>query len=72
MQLAAGEQLVKSVTAVQQLSDDGPGVSALRDGTQITVRDLSTDGRWPEFAQQIAPMGIAAMLCTPMQVSDGW
>jgi GAF domain-containing protein len=67
--LAAGDPVAVSGTALQHQSGEGPGVSALRDGIQIMVDDLVTDDRWPRFSREIAPLGVAAMVCTPMQVA---
>lgn len=67
--LAAGDQVAAWVMAVQNHLNDGPCLDALHNHKQISVTDVATELRWMQFADQVRQVGVAAMVCTPMEVA---
>src|SRR5437868_1537970 len=45
--VAASDELPRVVDAIQYHVDEGPCLSALRDGASYRSDDISTDPRWP-------------------------
>lgn len=67
--LATGDQVAEWVMAAQNHLGDGPCLDALRNHKQVSVPDLAAELRWVQFADQVRPVGVAAMICTPMEVA---
>jgi GAF domain-containing protein len=56
--------------AVQQRLGSGPCIEASRDQVTVTIEDMATDTRWPEFASTAVDSAVHAMLCVPLWVND--
>jgi GAF domain-containing protein len=50
--------------------DDGPGLSALRTGAAVMVRDVEQEDRWNELMAEAASAGIGSILAVPVRVHD--
>jgi hypothetical protein len=60
--VAASDELVRRVDAIQYEVGHGPCVDALIQGTAFQARNLRTDTRWPEFGPRaVEQTGIVSM-----------
>lgn len=68
--VAVGD-LARKCDSVQQQLGQGPCLDAAA-GTEtvVWVDDMATETRWPEFARAAASLGIAAMVCFTLFVSE--
>ena len=55
---------------LQQRTGTGPCIDASRDQVTYRVEDMTTETRWPDYAQLALSLGVAAMLCVPLE-ADG-
>jgi GAF domain-containing protein len=56
--------------SLQQVTGRGPCIDAARTQEVITVDNVLTDRRWPEFGKQAADLRVLSMLCVPLWVDD--
>jgi GAF domain-containing protein len=68
--VASSDPLASRVDELQYALDDGPALSALRDGKAVHVDDTAEMARWPEFGQRAASQGIRSCLALPLN-ADG-
>jgi GAF domain-containing protein len=54
--------LVADVDRAQYEAGEGPCLTSLREEVTVRADDLSTDERWPRFAQAALALGVRAML----------
>lgn len=59
---AATSDLMLRVDAIQYEIREGPCLTALADEPLVHVADLTTDARWPRFAERVAQLGIHSIL----------
>jgi hypothetical protein len=57
---------VIEVDALQHQGGEGPCLDAIAQRTVFYAEDLSTDQRWPQFAQRAAAAGIRSALALPL------
>jgi GAF domain-containing protein len=70
--VAASDELPRVVDAIQYQANEGPCLSALRDGVTYRSDDISTDPRWPAFGPAAAAeTPILSMLSNPLMIEDG-
>jgi GAF domain-containing protein len=55
---------------VQYTFDDGPCLSALREGTTVLVPDIETEHRWPEYVAAVDHNELGSMLAVPFRGGD--
>jgi GAF domain-containing protein len=55
---------------LQFVEQEGPCLDCLREGSVMRVRDLSTDGRFPNYGPKAAELGALSALSLPM-AADG-
>jgi hypothetical protein len=60
--VAATDDLVERVDAIQYELESGPCVDAILEATVFNAPDLRADRRWPEFGVQAAEAGVLSML----------
>ena len=53
--------LAKACDRLQEQLGRGPCVTALRDADVVRIDDILTDGRWPDFAEGAAQLGLRSM-----------
>jgi GAF domain-containing protein len=58
------------VDQAQYDANRGPCLDAMRTGDVQRLRDTTTDGQWPEFAEAARDVGIRATLSLPMRVGE--
>lgn len=54
---------------VQLDTGEGPCIDAFVADRLVVIEDLATDARWPSVSEQVAPLGVHAMLGVPVHVS---
>ena len=59
-----------ALDVLQQETGTGPCIDSSRDQVTIRVDDMSTESRWPRYAQLASALGVASMLCVPLWVGD--
>ncbi|WP_245916664.1 GAF and ANTAR domain-containing protein [Nocardioides gansuensis] len=60
--IAATDDVVAKLDAIQMQIGQGPDIEVLSDRTSVLVRDVRTEARWPEWASLVASTGIRSML----------
>jgi GAF domain-containing protein len=53
--------LAKGCDRLQEQLGKGPCITALRDADVVRIDDVLTDGRWPDFAEGAAQLGLRSM-----------
>lgn len=61
---------VAEVDAVQYALDEGPCVTAARDGITVVSGSLGGDPRWPRFGGRVARLGVHSALSLPLLAPD--
>ncbi len=64
--VAASEQRVVEAEQHQAKLKSGACFEAYATNRIVTVDDLSTDRRWPDYAQRVASLGLCSVLGVPM------
>jgi GAF domain-containing protein len=64
--VASTDALAAQVDEVQYGLDQGPCLHALRTGSQVYIRDLSSDQRWAAYAATAFQHGIRSSLSLPL------
>ena len=59
------------VDASQYLTEQGPCVAATPESGPLRVEDVLDEGRWQDFAQAAAAVGIRSSLSIPLASADG-
>ena len=67
---AASDPLVKQADLLQYELDEGPCLTAWRDRVSVRIDDTNAERRWPRWTQDVAALGIKAVLSVPMLVAD--
>src|SRR5438445_11823378 len=63
---AVTDLVVADVYELQLKTKSGPLVTALRERTPVLIRDTGLDGRWPEWAEKVAALGVRSVLDVPL------
>ncbi|MDQ1663522.1 MAG: hypothetical protein QOJ68_3502 [Blastococcus sp.] len=66
----ATDERVLRADDLQYELDEGPCLTAAADRHLIRVDDLTTDRRWPRWADAAAELGLRAVMSAPMVVAD--
>lgn len=67
---AASDAWAIELDKLQFVEQEGPCLDCLREGSVMRVRDLRTDGRFPNYGPKAAVMGAFSALSLPL-VADG-
>ncbi|MEV6283128.1 GAF and ANTAR domain-containing protein [Kribbella sp. NPDC051770] len=68
---AVTDPVVAEVYELQIDDGDGPLVTALRDRSNVLIRDTSTDTRWPKWTARVAQLGVRSVLDVPLTTGTG-
>jgi GAF domain-containing protein len=68
--VACSDSLAGLMDEFQYELDDGPCLSAMRDGKVVHIDDTAETTRWPSFEARAASLGIRSCLALPLNV-DG-
>ncbi|MGY2085746.1 GAF and ANTAR domain-containing protein [Blastococcus sp. SYSU DS0539] len=60
---AATSELSRSADELQGRVGQGPCLDAISEHEVVRVDDVASDGRWPDFGREAAPLGVRSMLC---------
>ena len=64
--VAATDQLVRLADAFQYELDEGPCRDSSWERQTLLVGDLTTDGRWPQWASMVTALGIESVLAAEL------
>ena len=64
--LAASNEHIRTLDEAQYSREVGPCVTAMRDGTAVTVQDYTTETRWPEVDEDLRTAGVRSSLSLPL------
>ena len=68
--VAASSEAARLLELLQVQLGQGPCLDCFRSGRAVTATDLSTDPRWPGFADAAAEAGLGAVQALPMRLRD--
>ncbi len=66
----AGSQRAFELEELQAAAGEGPCITAMSGPATVYVRDVTCEGRWPEFGQAAAERGYVAVLVVPIVLDD--
>jgi GAF domain-containing protein len=69
--IVATAPFVTEVDDVQYGMNQGPCISAARDGQTIVSGSLGGDSRWPRFGGRVARLGVHSVVSLPLMTPDG-
>jgi GAF domain-containing protein len=64
--IAASSGQIVEIERSQEETQDGPCVDAYRKNEPVSVTDVETDDRWPEYSKTAAKLGIQAVVGYPL------
>lgn len=64
--LAASDEHIDTLDQAQYSRKAGPCVTAMRNDTEITVEDYTTETRWPEVDEALRAAGVRSSLSLPL------
>jgi GAF domain-containing protein len=68
--IASTDNLVDQADTWQEELNEGPCQDRSWDRQTLSVDDLTIDGRWPLWAEKVAPLGIASILAAELTNRD--
>jgi GAF domain-containing protein len=68
MTLAGTDPLVFMLDDMQYALDEGPGITAIREGHTVIVDDAESEHRWPRFMSIAVDLGLRSHLGMPISV----
>lgn len=68
--VAASDKRTEDLDEIQYGNGDGPCLLAARTGEVVTVTDMTTDDRWPDYAVRAVKGGLRCSLSMPLDVGD--
>jgi GAF domain-containing protein len=69
--IVATAPFVTEVDDIQYGMDQGPCISAARDGQTVMSGSLGGDPRWPRFGGRVARLGVHSVVSLPLITPDG-
>jgi transcriptional regulator with GAF, ATPase, and Fis domain len=69
--IVATAPFVTEVDDIQYGMNQGPCISAARDGQTIVSGSLGGDSRWPRFGGRVARLGVHSVVSLPLMTPDG-
>lgn len=68
---ASSSDFARRMDEIQYALDDGPCLTAMREGTVVVVENIKEDQRWPAFSRRGRAEGAGAVLAVPLRVQGG-
>src|SRR5688572_17075748 len=68
--VAASDEKVREIEALQIELGEGPCMHAYRSGDIVVISDLITDGRFPAFSARARDAGMASVQSFPLRADD--
>ena len=69
--IVATAPFVTEIDDIQYALDQGPCISAAREGQTILSGSLGGDPRWPRFGGRVARLGVHSVVSLPLMTPDG-
>jgi GAF domain-containing protein len=69
--IVATAPFVSEVDDIQYAMDQGPCISAAREGRTVLSGSLGGDPRWPRFGGRVARLGVHSVVSLPLTTPDG-
>jgi GAF domain-containing protein len=69
--IVATAPFVTEVDDIQYAMDQGPCISAAREGHTVLSGSLGADSRWPRFGGRVARLGVHSVVSLPLITPDG-
>ncbi|MGY1709314.1 PP2C family protein-serine/threonine phosphatase [Geodermatophilus sp. SYSU D00758] len=69
--VALTSESARLLDEVQYRDGEGPCLTALRAGEEITCHDYAVDRRWPDLARLARSTGVSSSLSVPLRADDG-
>jgi GAF domain-containing protein len=69
--IVATASFVSEIDDIQYEMDQGPCITAARDGKTVLSGSLGGDSRWPRFGGRIARLGVHSVMSLPLITPDG-
>jgi GAF domain-containing protein len=69
--IVATAPFVAEVDDIQYRMDQGPCISAAREGQTVVSGSLGGDSRWPRFGGRVARLGVHSVVSLPLITPDG-
>lgn len=69
--VASSDEEARRLDEKQYAYDDGPCLTALRQGRTVLVRDLASDERWAHYSAAVSGEGIRSVLAVPIATDSG-
>ena len=69
--IVATAPFVTEVDDIQYAMDQGPCISAAREGQTVLSGSLGGDPRWPRFGGRVARLGVHSVVSLPLITPDG-
>ena len=68
--LAGTDALVLALDDMQYAVDEGPSLTAVREGHTVIIDDAESEHRWPRFMPSAVNLGLRSQLGVPINVED--
>ncbi|NAZ81240.1 ANTAR domain-containing protein [Kineococcus sp. R8] len=68
--VAASDELPRAVDALQSETGQGPCLDAIYEQETVSVPDMASEARWPDFARRAAQAGTGSMLSFQLFVQE--
>jgi diguanylate cyclase (GGDEF)-like protein len=68
--VAASNETIQEIEALQREFDEGPCLEAYRTGRAVAVPDLSVDQRFPSFSPRALSAGLQAVFTFPLRLDE--
>jgi GAF domain-containing protein len=69
--IVATAPFVTEIDDIQYAMDQGPCISAAREGQTVVSGSLGGDSRWPRFGGRVARLGVHSVVSLPLITPDG-
>jgi GAF domain-containing protein len=69
--IVASAAFVTEVDAIQYGLDEGPCITAAREGRTVRSGELASDQQWPRFGPRVARLGVHSVVSLPLVASEG-
>lgn len=69
--VASSGDKARSMDEKQYELDDGPCLTALREGRSVMVEDLAADARWAQYYSAVKDFGIRSVFAVPIDAGNG-
>lgn len=69
--VASSDEEARRLDEKQYAFDNGPCLTALREGRTVLIRDVAADNRWEHYSSALSGEGIRSVLAVPVDAGPG-